>query len=397
MHGTALMTTQGSSSCLGPLHPIHMGGLFSKWLLWLGQLVSPVFHLVYFKGVMIFLESELPLCLDDFIVALPYSMVTITNLFHLGLWPEATLSNAARGLHFLPTLLAGGTDSCLLGVWTCEAVPSYWLGTRVSSTFLWVIAWIWLIATLVGIIPTHLYHRVSIMICGAPQGLCSQSVTRVGCRLDWTGGRLMSSGFSCLRLWVAAGWMGRVLYPLLVLPSSVPALGLLLLWPSDVLPGEWSHFLCLKPRPSRNRWLTGVLTARYPVLGELEMECWPSMLGCSWMPGSGALKFWSGVIHWVVHPWMHYGGESFTHWACGTSTWLCHSGEKPWKKPHKISLTHLGKDLPECGVHLLNHPGPLVLLFLNHPELLVFIILGQLFQLKGQLQFKLSLDLGGFL
>ena len=60
------------------------------------QLVSLDYHLVYFKGVTIFLESNPPLCLDDFIVALPYSLVTITNPFKLGFQPEATLSDVAR-------------------------------------------------------------------------------------------------------------------------------------------------------------------------------------------------------------------------------------------------------------------------------------------------------------
>ena len=65
--------------------------------------------------------------------------------------------------------------------------------------------------------------------------------------------------------------------------------------------------------------------------------------------------------------------------------------------PHQIGLTHLREDLPEGGVHLLSHPGPLTLLSLNHPELLVLIILGQPFQFEGQPPFKLSLGLGSFL
>ena len=48
-------------------------------------------------------------------------------------------------------------------------------------------------------------------------------------------------------------------------------------------------------------------------------------------------------------------------------------------------LAHLKEDLPEGGVHLLNHPGPLVLLSLNHPESLVLIILGHPFQFKASL------------
>ena len=154
------------------------------------QLVNPDCHLVYFKAVVNFLESKILLCLDDFIVTLPYSMVTITNPFQQGLQPEATLSDAARGPYFLPELIGGGIDGLLLSVWTPMAVPSCWLGTRVSSTFLPVAAWIWLITTLVSIIPTDLYCRVYVMICGAPWGLCSQPVIGVSCSLDWTGGEI---------------------------------------------------------------------------------------------------------------------------------------------------------------------------------------------------------------
>ena len=63
----------------------------------LEQLVSPDCPLVYFKESVIFLESDLPLCFDDFIVVLPYSIVPITNSFPLGLQPESTLSDAAAG------------------------------------------------------------------------------------------------------------------------------------------------------------------------------------------------------------------------------------------------------------------------------------------------------------
>ena len=92
------------------------------------QLVGPGCHLVYFIGPAFFLKSKIPLCSDDFIIAHPYSMVTITNLFQLGLWPEATLSDAARGSYFLLELLTG-IDSHLLSIWTCEAVPDCWLRT----------------------------------------------------------------------------------------------------------------------------------------------------------------------------------------------------------------------------------------------------------------------------
>ena len=161
MHGTALMTAQGSSSSLGPLPLIHMGGFQVSSFFDSEQLVSLTIILFTSKELWSSLRASSYSCLDDFVVAPPYSMGTIIDLFQLGLWPEATLSDVARGPYFLLELLAGRIDGYLLGVWTSEAVPCCWLGTRVSSTFLWVTAWIWLITTLVNIIPTGLYCRDS--------------------------------------------------------------------------------------------------------------------------------------------------------------------------------------------------------------------------------------------
>ena len=78
----------------------------------LEQLASPDHHLAYFKGVAIFLK-----------VAIPYSMVTITNPFQLGLQPEANPKGCWKRPYSLPELLVGRIDGCLLGIWTCEAVP----------------------------------------------------------------------------------------------------------------------------------------------------------------------------------------------------------------------------------------------------------------------------------
>ena len=186
--------------------------------------------------------SIIPLCLDDFIVTLPYNLVTITNPFQLGLWPEATLSDAARGPNFFPELLVGGVYGCPFGIWTSEAVPSFWLETRVSCTLLWVSAWIWLVATLVSIIPTDLYHRVSIMIYGAPKASAVNLSSGYAAALTGLEDRLTSSGSGCLELCLATSWVGGVLHPLLMLPSSVPMQALLPLWPSSVLPGEQSCF-----------------------------------------------------------------------------------------------------------------------------------------------------------
>ena len=83
--------------------------------------------------------------------------------------------------------------------------------------------------------------------------------------------------------------------------------------------------------------------------------------------GQRAFEFWSGVIHWGIHPWLHDSSECFTQRAYRTCTWIGSSGENPRKKPHWISLTNLGEDLHECGVHLLSHPGPLVLMIPGIP------------------------------
>ena len=45
----------------------------------------------------------------------------------------------------------------------------------------------------------------------------------LGAILTILEGRLMSSGAGCLEMWLATGWMGRVLCPLLMLSSLVPA------------------------------------------------------------------------------------------------------------------------------------------------------------------------------
>ena len=97
--------------------------------------------------------------------------------------------------------------------------------------------------------------------------------------------------------------------------------------------------------------------------------------------GWRALESWSGVICWGIHPWLFNSSECFTHRVFWTCDWIGSDGEKPRKKPHWISLTHLGEDLLECGVHLLSHPGPLVLM-----------IPGQPFLFKGQLPPQLSLS-----
>ena len=179
----------------------------------------------------------------------------------------------------------------------------------------------------------------------------------------------MSSDSICFELWLAISGMGGVLcHCWCCLP-----------WCQC---GSYCHFdhqvCCQGSSPTSYTWGQGwvqrtVAQLECQLLGcpmqrELEEECWLYMLGWCGYQSSGALKFWSGDR-----------SECFTPWACGTSTRLGSSREKPWEKPHWIGLTHLRKDLPKGCVHLLSYPGPLVLMFLNHPELLVLTILGQPF------------------
>ena len=334
---------------------------------------------------MIFLESEFPLCLDDFIVTLLYSLMTITNPFQLGFWPEATLSDFAKGPNLFLELLAGWVDGHLLSIWTCETVPGCWLRTRLSSTFLCVTAQIQLVATLVNIIPTELYQRVSVTIYGAPQDLCSQPVTGVSCSLDWIGGEIDELGLWLFR--AVACWMGWVLCLLLMLPSLVPAQALLPLWPSGVLPGQQScscawdcGWVQRMAAQLECQWLG------CPVKGEQNVECWLYILVCLQMLvqwGPWVLKCW---WEWVPH------SMSMQDQQC-TWQWWRESMEEAL--PNWPDSSERGP--PKGSVHLLSHPGPLVLLFLNHPESDVLIILGQLFQFKDQPPLKLRPGLGSLL
>ena len=185
-------------------------------------------------------------------------------------------------MYFLPELLVDRIDSCLLSIWTCEAVSSCWLGTRVSSTFLWVSAWIWSSPFWLGLSLLTIYCRVFIMIysasCSPLQPTCHWESAAALTRLE---GRLPSSGSCCLGLWLAASRMDGVLCPLLMLPSLVPVQALLPLWPSGVLPGEQSLFLCTwdwgqvwKMGSQLECWHLECLSRE-----ELEVECWLNALG----------------------------------------------------------------------------------------------------------------------
>ena len=216
------------------------------------------------------------------------------------------------------------------------------------------------------------------MIYGPPWGLHSQPFIGFICKLNWTGREIDKLRLPLFRA-VSGYWLdGWRTSPTADTASIGANAGPLATWPSCVLPGEQSHFLCLRTRVSaKNGCPTGVLAAQ--CRGNWRQSANPTCSAACRCQGSGALKFWTCDRN-----------DCLTHWACGTSTGLGSNREEPWKKCHWISQTHLRQDIPEGGVHLLSNSSPLVLLFLNHSELLVLIILGQPFQFEGQPPFKLS-------
>ena len=73
-----------------------MGDLFDA-----KQLIGLNSHVVHFIRGAVSLESNFPLCLDDFMVTLSDSLVAIPSSLQLDLIPEGVPSNAAGGLDFL--------------------------------------------------------------------------------------------------------------------------------------------------------------------------------------------------------------------------------------------------------------------------------------------------------
>ena len=191
MHETASMTAPGVllpmdfGLVLPGVDVLHVGCLFNP-----EQLVSSDHHFVHYKGAVVLIESDIPLCLDSFVVAPPYSMVTITSVPQQGLLPETPLSRATRGLCLFAEHLAGRLECCLLSVWACEAIPSCWRGTRVCSALPWVAVWVRLITSLVGVIFADSHGRVPITISVATQGLCHHPVIAAGSTPGWTGGEI---------------------------------------------------------------------------------------------------------------------------------------------------------------------------------------------------------------
>ena len=286
-----------------------------------------------------------------------------------------------------------------LSIWTWEAIPSCWLRTRVSSTFLlshclnlthhhpghwnhphWPLPWI-------------LYHNLQ----------CFQRLLQPNHHWgwwqlwpDWRGDwQAQAPDVGAMAGYQLDGWVAAPTADATFLNASMSPLATLTF--RCAVEGA-VPFLVLETKGKCKRQVPN-WSASGQNIWHGENWRWGAGLMC-WAPhrhwNSGVLKFWSGVIHLGICPWLHDGSECFTHWVCKTSTRLGSGREIPRKKPHWIGLTHLREDLPEGGVYLLRYPGLLVLLFLNHPWSLVLIILGQPFQFEGQPPFKLSLGLGSF-
>ena len=71
----------------------------------LEQLISLDHHFVHFKGAVVLIEHEIPFCLDDFIVAPPHSVVTITNPPNVVLFQRSHLARLQEAYTFLWSFL----------------------------------------------------------------------------------------------------------------------------------------------------------------------------------------------------------------------------------------------------------------------------------------------------
>ena len=187
------------------------------------QLFGPVHYLVYFKGVVIFFESEPLLCLDNFIVTLPYSLAIITHNIHFSwasdqrqpltmlqeaqtffwnlLWTEVMATPSVSEHMRQSPVVDSGPESAALSckpLLDFDSLPLWLASSRLTSTT----------------------ESLSWSIVLPKVSASSGSVVA----LTGLKGILTSSDSSCSELWLATSWMDGVLWPLLTLPSLVSAL-----------------------------------------------------------------------------------------------------------------------------------------------------------------------------
>ena len=65
------------------------------------QLVGSDHHPAHFKGTVVLIKSEIPLCFDGLVVASPHCLVTTAYLLQLGIPLESLLCGTAGGLNLL--------------------------------------------------------------------------------------------------------------------------------------------------------------------------------------------------------------------------------------------------------------------------------------------------------
>ena len=108
--------------------------------------------------------SDLPLCLDDFMVTLPYSLVTSLYSLQLGLRPVAAPISAAGGSDFLLDPLLCSSNGHILSVLTSETIPRDWFQIGMGCILPWLILGR-LITTVIGVVHTVIFFST-------PRGNC---------------------------------------------------------------------------------------------------------------------------------------------------------------------------------------------------------------------------------
>ena len=117
-----------------PCVDFQVGSIFD-----LKQWVGSDSHLVYFERGAISLESDLLLCLDNFMVTFPYNQATTLYSLQLSLRQNAAPSYAAGGLDFLLKSLSCSSNGHFLSIQRSETIPRGWFQIRIGYILPWVI------------------------------------------------------------------------------------------------------------------------------------------------------------------------------------------------------------------------------------------------------------------